>query len=62
MKKPHLRKILRVILTLAVLYPGFIGLTGLVKDPSLKGAVEYSADVDFSWKGWFNSSWQEQKE
>ncbi|MFN0189332.1 MAG: alginate O-acetyltransferase AlgX-related protein, partial [Bacteroidia bacterium] len=41
---------------------GFIGLTGLVKDPSLKGAVEYSADVDFSWKGWFNSSWQEQKE
>lgn len=62
MKKPHAHKIFRVILTLAVLYPGFIGVTGLVKDPSLKGAVEYSADVDFSWKGWFNSSWQEQKE
>ena len=61
-KKKFFNQILNFLGVLLFLYPAFNGITGLVKDPKLDGAVELKKDTSFSLKGWWDGTWQEPKE
>ncbi|MBK7965041.1 MAG: hypothetical protein IPK10_06960 [Bacteroidetes bacterium] len=61
-KKIFFKKSLYILGALLLLYPAFNGITGLVKDPKLKGGIELKHDVAFSFAGWWNGTWQGPKE
>lgn len=57
-----IRSIAGWLFGLALLFPAVNGITGVYKEKGLDGAVQLAEDVSFSWKGWWDGTWQEKKQ
>lgn len=57
-----LKGIQTLVFVCVLLYPAAKGITGFVKEAKLDGAVVYKPDAPFKLAGWWDGTWQMQKE